>query len=359
MWISNTATMLMMLPICLSVVSLLADDFGKESPKAAKNFAICMLLGIAFATSVGGVGTLIGTPPNAFFKGYMSNNYGIEIDFFRWMLIGIPVVIIMVSVLWLTMVKWIFRVDIDNNEKIDAVIQKELSQLGPMTKDEKVVTAIFAFTALFWMMRGILKPWLPDGLNDIIIAIIGALALFVIPVDFKKFRFVITWKDAEKLPWGVLILFGGGLSLASGFQASGLAEWIGMQFAGFADYPTPLLILMITFIALVFTSMMSNVATTTVMLPILVPFAIAIGEHPFLFAIPATIVASCAFMLPVSTANNAIAFSTGHVHIGDMIKAGVFASMFSLVLLLLLAMALIPAIFDISMGTVPDWAIER
>lgn len=366
MWISNTATVIMMLPMALSVIHLLKDQLGEESAKTARNFALCMMLGLAYASGIGGMGTLIGTPPNAFLKGYLEKSYGFEIAFFDWMKFGVPLVIVLTLAMWVILVKIVFRVDMKESVQTKALIHDEIAKLGAMSKIEKIVLSIFLCVAFGWVFQQPLSGGFTLGgfsfagipeLSDTVIAMIGALAMFLIPLDFKKNETILTWKDAEKLPWGVLILFGGGLSMAHGFETTGLGTWIGHQFDGTGNYlPHLVIVALVVLVTMACTEFMSNIATITMLLPVIVPIAIGMGENPLMFAIPATIIASCAFVLPVSTASNAIVFGTGYVKIQEMVKGGILVNIAAYILVMILAMTLIPAIFDIQQGVLPDWA---
>ncbi|MFW0777446.1 MAG: SLC13 family permease [Rickettsiales bacterium] len=359
MWISNTATMLMMLPIALSTVSLLREKMEKENFVAPKEFAICMLLGIAYASSVGGIGTLIGTPPNAIMSGYMRQAYDFEIGFFEWMKVGIPMVVVMITVMWFVMTRLLFALPRTDGSASRALIQSELAKLGPMSADEKRVTLIASLTALLWMFHPLISKVIPLTFNDTVIAMLGAMLLFTIPMETKTMRCVLTWKDAEKLPWGVLILFGGGLSMAGGFSATGLGDWIGAQFTSASEWPPIVMLVLVLVTITVTTTLMSNVASINVFIPIIVPMAVGLQIHPLFLAIPATMAASCAFMLPVSTANNAIAFGTGHVSIAQMARTGFILNLIALPILVALAYFVLIPVFGIDIGTVPDWALKH
>ncbi len=354
MWISNTATMLMMLPIALSVVKLM-DERLRELGQSSEGFATALLLGIAYASSVGGIGTLIGTPPNAIMSGFMQQSFNVEIDFFQWMMAGIPVVIVFITIMWWVMSFIMFKLPNRGGASSAEMIMVELKRLGKMKRPEITVACIACFTAFLWVAKPLINEVIPFDVHDSVIAMMGALLLFMVPTHTKNHEFAITWKDAEKLPWGVLILFGGGLSLAAGFQASGLAEWISSRFSSMQGYSPLLLMIIVTALIQIVTTIMSNVASINIFLPILIPMAIALHIHPMYLVIPATMAASCAFMLPVSTANNAIAFSTGRVSIGQMVKMGFWFNLISLPLLIVMMHLVIMPVFDINPTELPAW----
>lgn len=355
MWLSNTATMLMMLPICLSVVELMKDKMDRVDPSASRRFAICMLLAIAYASSVGGIGTLIGTPPNAIMSGYIQQTYGYQIGFMDWMMVGVPVVVVMVGFMWLVLTRWLFRFPTSDGQATHALIAEEISKLGRMSADEKRVAGVAVATAAMWMFHPALSSVIGLKFDDTLVALLGALALMCIPVSFKEHRFVMCWKDAEDLPWGTLILFGGGLSLAGGFESSGLAQWIGVSFSGASGLPAPVVLAAVITTLMLTTTLMSNVASINIFLPIIIPMAVGMNMNPLFLAIPATMAASCAFMLPVSTANNAIAFGTGKVSIGQMARAGLLLNIIALPLLMAATYLIAVPVFDIEPGILPEW----
>ena len=316
MWVSNTATAIMMLPIGMSVADMLTANSTSE--KENSRFMTAMLLAIAYASSIGGIATLIGTPPNAFLAAFLSKTYGIEIGFGEWMLLGVPVAVVLMAFTWW----WLTRKDFKlNASDSHAVVQHALDTLGPMSRGEKGVAVIFVLAALAWIFRPMLAEYIP-GLNDTSIAIGAALLLFSIPVDLGKRTFLIDWDTAGKLPWGVLLLFGGGLALSGVIGSSELAKWIAENMDWVATLPGLLMVVVVTAVILALTEVTSNTATAATFLPLLGALAVAQGIPPEMLAIPAAIAASCAFMMPVATPPNAIVFGTGHMQIQSMIKAG-------------------------------------
>jgi sodium-dependent dicarboxylate transporter 2/3/5 len=338
MWVSNTATSIMMLPIGLSVIGLLTEGSAREQ---SERFATALLLGIAYAASVGGIATLIGTPPNALLAAFLRENHDVHIGFGQWMLLGVPVTAGMLLFTWWWLTRGGFRLSGGDSR---SMLQQEMAALGPMSRQEKLVALIFTLAALAWIFQPLLAEPLP-GLNDTSIAIGAALLLFLIPANVQERTFLLDWQTANKLPWGVLLLFGGGLSLAGVIGASGLAEWIAQSLGGLDMLP---LILMIGLVALVITfltEITSNTATAAAFLPLLGALAVAQGLPPQMLAIPAAIAASCAFMMPVATPPNAIVFGTGEMRIQSMIKAGFALNLFGVFFVTLLCYGLIGLIW--------------
>lgn len=352
MWISNTATALMMLPIGLSVLELVdqqTDSTGKS------NFEICLVLSIAFGCSIGGMGTLIGTPPNALLAGFVNTNYNIDIGFANWMMVGVPMIIVSLPLAFLLLTKVVFPLDMDELPGGDKFIKDQLDSLGKISNPEKKVAIVASLTALLWIIRPVLVKYVP-GLSDTVIAIGAAIVLFFIPVNSSEQQFILKWSDTKDLPWGVLLLFGGGLSLASAITSSGLSTWIGQSVQGLSSLSIVALVAIVLVLMLSLTEMTSNTATAAAFLPILAAVAIGLGQNPFLFIIPAAFAASCAFMLPVATPPNAIVYGSGKITIPQMAKAGVLLDIAFLILILLATFTLISYVFGISLGVVPAWA---
>lgn len=348
MWISNTATTVMMVPIGMSVIQSLQKD--EPSKKGSRNFGIALMLGLAYSASIGGIGTLIGTPPNLVLANTLEKLYGQTLGFVEWLKVGLPIVIIMLPIAWLWLTKVLYpirNIDISTERKI---ISQQLSDLGKISKAEIITLIVFVFTAFCWIFRetkdlgGIVIPGLDKllpGLEDSTIAMFGALLLFILPVDLRENKFVLDWDHARKLPWGILLLFGGGLSLAEGFKVSGLAEWLGLQVEFFAHTPEIILVIVVITLIIFLTEMTSNTATTAMVLPILGSVAVGLGKSPMVLLAPAAIAASCAFMLPVATPPNAIVFGSGYVSIPQMSKAGFGLNLIGIVVLTLLSYLII------------------
>ena len=354
MWVSNTATALMMLPIAISVLHIVNRNRNGETVTVT-NFEIVLVLAIAYACNIGGIGTLIGTPPNALMAAFMFENYNIEIGFAEWMLVGIPLVAIMLPLMYLLLSRIIYPVKLKELPGGKSVIQSQLEALGKMTAPEARVAIIFGGTALLWITRPLLTNYLP-GLSDAGIAVTAGVILFLLPNGLRDGKNILMWKDLKELPWGILVLFGGGLSLAMAITSSGLAAWIGEAVSGLDALPLVLLLFLVIAIVVFLTEITSNTATAAAFLPILASTAIGIGQDPMLFVIPAAIAASCAFMLPVATPPNAIIYGSGKVTIPQMAKAGVLLNILVSVLLTLACYTLFAYVFGIEPGVIPDWA---
>lgn len=356
MWVSNTATAVMMMPIGLSVIALVAPR-SETGELGQLNFGTSLMLGIAYAASVGGVATLIGTPPNALLAGFMNTAYGIEIGFAQWMLVGLPLTVVALPIVWVLLTRVVFPIQIKSIPGGRERIRSELWKLGPVSAAEWRVGIVFTLTAMAWVFRPVLDPFIP-GLNDTSIAIAAALVLFLMPAGGprNRGRFILDWETAEQLPWGVLLLFGGGLSLANAVTVTGLAEWIGMSLSALVAWPTLLLVLVITLVIIFLTEMTSNTATAAAFLPVLAPLAVALGQNPLLLVVPAALAASCAFMMPVATPPNAIVYGSGYVTIPQMARAGVWLNLLFGVLITLVAYTVLMWVFGVSLGETPLWA---
>ena len=319
MWISNTATTIMMFAVGLSVVEFVSRKVTDET--TIHNFGVALMLSIAYAASIGGVGTLIGTPPNALLASFLQSTYEIEIDFFTWMQLGIPVVLVMLPIAWLLLTKLLFPMQHLELGEAGSVIADELAALGQMSRGEKVVAGIFACAALGWILRRQLVSVTGLPINDTAIALIAALVLFAWPISRELGLFALSWDDARRVPWGVLLLFGGGLALAGGFKGTGLAEWIGNTVGGF-EIGVWALVFVVAAAIVYLTEITSNTASTATFLPILGAVAVGLGLDPRLLAVPVALGASMAFMMPVATPPNAIVFSYEKMKLGDMVRAG-------------------------------------
>lgn len=353
MWVSNTATALMMLPIAISVLQMVNNRRDTEMVPVT-NFEIVLVLAIAYACNIGGIGTLIGTPPNALMAAFMLENFNLEIGFAQWMLVGIPLVLIMLPIMYLLLSKFIYPIKLKELPGGRSIITTQLNSLGEMRKSEFRVALVFGTTALLWIARPLLTDYIP-GLSDAGIAITAGVVLFLLPSGDQKGKNLLMWKDLKELPWGILILFGGGLSLAMAITSSGLATWIGEAVSGLDALPLVVLVLLVILIIVFLTEITSNTATAAAFLPILASSAIGIGQDPMLFVIPAAIAASCAFMLPVATPPNAIIYGSGKVTIPQMAKAGVWLNIIVSILLTLASYTLFAYVFGIEPGVIPEW----
>jgi solute carrier family 13 (sodium-dependent dicarboxylate transporter), member 2/3/5 len=343
MWVSNTATTAMMLPIGLSVIAVI----GIEG-KTGHNFAIALLLSIAYSASIGGLATLVGTPPNAMLAGFMRENYGIQIAFNSWLLIGIPVVSVMLPSAWLILTKFAFHLPKKSFEGAEQAIAGQLTALGPITRPERRTAILFAVVALAWCFRPQLAAGLGiKGLSDSGIAMAGAFALFLIPSGDQQRRrlFLLDWRAASKLNWGVVLLFGGGLSLAAAVAQTGLATWLGDALAVLATWPPILLAAAICALIIFLTELTSNAATIAAILPVLGAIATEGRLDPLAIAVPGALAATCAFMLPVGTPPNAMVFGSGYIRVPDMVKAGFRLNIVGIVVITLLGYFLVPLVF--------------
>lgn len=349
MWISNTASTVMMLPIALSVIGIVAaaNSGGKINGFDGSPFAKALLIGTAYGASMGGVATLVGTPPNALLAGFVLDNLGIEIGFAQWMVLGVPTALIMLILGWLIVTRIVFGLGSESLPGAAKAIMKEAATLPPISKAEKLVAGVFGATALLWITRPLLQKVVPflDGLSDAGIAVSAGVVLFAIPVSLKDHEFLLNWDWAKRLPWGVLILFGGGLSLASQVSASGLASWIGEAMTVFSALPLIMTIILITTVIVFLTEMTSNTATTATFLPVIAALAMAMGTEPMMLLVPAAVGASMAFMMPVATPPNAIVFGGGHLTIPDMARAGFLVNLTAIAVIAAVVWVLAPVLF--------------
>ncbi len=349
MWISNTASTVMMLPIALSVIGIVvaAGGGGRVQGFEGVAFAKALLIATAYGASMGGIATIVGTPPNALLAGFVSENLGIEIGFAQWMVIGVPTTLIMLTLGGLILTRIVFRLGTYDLPGAANAIAEERKAMPSLSKPEKLVGVVFTITALLWMTRPLLQSAFPSlsGLTDAGIAVSAGLVLFTIPVNLKEREFLLNWEWAKRLPWGVLILFGGGLSLASQVSASGLATWIGEAMTVFSGLHLLFTIVLITTVIVFLTEMTSNTATTATFLPVIAALATAMGTEPMMLLVPAAMGASMAFMMPVATPPNAIVFGGGHLTIPDMARAGFLVNLAAIAVITLLVWFLAPVLF--------------
>ncbi len=346
MWISNTATAVMMLPIAMAIISTFREHRG-STVEEADRFGKALLLAIAYSASIGGIGTLIGTPPNLVLAGIFTEMYGTEITFLDWLKIGLPVSFTLLTICWFFLTRSAFKITNRSFPGGLTEIKDQLRALGKLGFEEKRILMVFVVTAIAWISRSyLITPYLP-GVDDTVIALFGALVLFLIPSSVER-KPLINWEDAVKIPWGIIILFGGGMAIAQGFQSSGLAEYLGRQLNVIDGFPTWAIILIIVIAMNYLTEITSNLATTAMILPILAPMANSFGVHPLILMVPATLAASCAFMLPVATPPNAVVFGAGVLRIPDMMKAGFWLNILSIILITLVSYFLIEVIWDLA-----------
>lgn len=352
MWISNTATSVMMLPIGIAIIKQL-----KDNPKTDENeniiFGKALMLAIAYSASIGGIATLIGTPPNLVLAGVVSETYGYEITFLQWFIFGFPISVILLMICWKYLTAFAFTFKQKEFPGGKEEIKRLLKSLGKMTYEEKAIAIVFATTAFCWITRSFLLVKILPEIDDTIIAIIFALVLFLIPSKTKHKK-LISWKDTKNLPWGIILLFGGGMALAKGFETSGLALWIGSQMTTLAGISTILLILLLIAAVNFLTEITSNLATTAMLLPVLAPMALTIDIHPFILMVGAAVAASCAFMLPVATPPNAVVFGSGYLRIPDMVSKGIVMNIISIIIITLFVYFVLPELWDIVIEGFPE-----
>lgn len=354
MWVSNTATAMMMLPIAASVVALVAT--GERS--SHQNLGPALMLAVAYGATTGGMATLIGTPPNALLAGYMGKIYDVDIGFGQWMLIGLPVTFLALPVVYFVLTRISFRLSNQEIPGMKALLEHEKQQLGPFGTGEKVVAGVFVSTALCWIFR----PWIATSIpmiSDTTIAIGGALALFCIPIEPRKGVFALNWEATKDLPWGVLLLFGGGLSLAGMISEHQLSEYLGNLTTGLGGLPVILIVALICFGILMLTELTSNTGTAATFIPIIAAVAISLEQNPLLFLVPTALAANCSYMMPVGTPPNAIVFGSGLITLPQMAKAGLLLNILLVPIVVAVLWIIGPYVFDIQMNSLPAWAVEQ
>ena len=344
MWLSNTATTMMMFPIAMSVVKVMEEN--REHQKGMSNFATCIMIAIALASNFGGIATLIGTPPNVAYAGFINKKYHYTVAFVDWLLVCMPLAILLLFILYFVMVKWLYPNYMKSDEATRSVIHNELTALGPYTQPEKRVFIIFLCTAALWITKDLLNKVSPLKLDDNMIAIIGATALFITPSGREK-ETLLEWKDTKNMAWGILLLFGGGIALASALEKAGLIEQLGQWFAQFG-FNQLMLIFLVTLVSLFVSEVMSNVAQVIVFAPVVSGLAEAAHLHPLQLGIPMTLAALCASMLPMGTPPNAIAFSSGYIKLKQMTRVGFVMNIISVILITLFCWLLLPLVFPLS-----------
>jgi len=366
MWISNTATTMMMMPIALAIL-LHLSKMGEGSNYS--KFGTALMLGIAYSATVGGVSTIIGTPPNAILVGTLPILFpdAPPITFTDWLLIGVPISWTFLFIAWFVLVYLTNPPEMKEIPGGKEVIEEELRKLGPWSRGEKIVLVVFILTALAWIcsspktIGGITIPGIKTFLpfvDDTVIAILSAISLFLIPVDLRRGEFALDWDRAKEIPWGILLLFGGGIALSKAFMKSGLAEWMANQLTFLEGMPPMVILFVVVALTIFLTEMTSNIAITTLMMPIMASFALAIGEDPRVFMVSTAISASFAFMLPVATPPNAIVFGTGYVTMPQMVRTGFVLNIISIFVITLFCYTFVPMVFGIEWGKVPAWAFS-
>lgn len=364
MWVSNTAAVMMMLPIGTAIIyqaSQAAKASKQDIREDNKKFEKSLVFAIGYAGTIGGLGTLIGTPPNIILAAMASSLFGVEISFGGWMLIAVPIVIVLLFSTWLYLTKFVFRIKMKELPGGKELILKQKRDLGKMSFEEKAVLAVFTFAAFMWVSRTFL--WQEDavleiiaipGISDTTIAVLAGVLLFLIPSLNKKGQRILDWDVSKELPWGVLLLFGGGLAVAAGFTSSGLSQWIGDQLTVLEGLNIFVIIIISTTLVLFLTEITSNTATATMILPVMASLALALDVHPYAIMVPAAMAANCAFMLPVGTPPNAIIFASGKITIAEMVRIGFILNIFTLILLILGVFALVGPLWGLDLNMYPE-----
>ena len=349
MWLSNTATTMMMFPIALSVIAVMKEN---EKPgKGLMNFSLVLMLVIAYASNIGGMATVIGTPPNVAFVAYIEKKYNYTIQFIDWMMLCAPLAVILVTSMYFIFTRWLFPNGIKHSTQASELVHNEIKGLGRLSVSEKRVLIIFIFTALLWITKDLINHLKIIKLDDNMIAILGAIALFATPSGIRnenKVKMLLDWEDTSKMAWGILLLFGGGIALAGSLEKVGVMEQIGQWLAGFSHTGNLTLILVIVIVSIFLSELMSNVAQVIVLAPVLAALADALHLDPLLLGIPMTLAASAAAMLPMGTPPNAIVFGSGYIRMKDMLKAGLVLNIVSIIVITLFAWILLPLIMQIT-----------
>ena len=344
MWISNTASTVVMLPIALSVIQLLVQSDGVFT-KEERHFSLSVMLGIAFSANAGGIATVIGTPPNSVLIGLLENEYNMEISFLKWMIIGLPFSATMIGIIYLVLTRWMFPNKGIEFTSSNALIAQKLKDLGPTTPQEKHVLRIFAVTVFLWVFRTLINSFFPSlALSDTMISVGCAITLFSIPHQFKQGVFILKWEDTSRLAWGILILFGGGLALAKGMSTTGIVSLVTDIIAN-ANLNVLFTVSLLILLMLFMTELMSNVALVAVLAPVVAGIAIGLNIPILYLLIPVTMASSCAFMLPMATPPNAIVFASGYVKVAQMARVGIFINLIAVALLILMYRFVIPLVF--------------
>lgn len=340
MWVSNTATTLMMLPIGLSVIQLL-ETHASRPGRNFKNFAMVLTLGIAYAATIGGLGTVIGSPPNVLTKGFIEQLTGKQVSFLDWMILGVPLVVVLLGLTYGFMIL-AFPHRLGRIHEVNKVMDELRESLGRMKKEEWIVVVIFCLTAISWIAGGLINSFTDTKyFDDTIIAMVGGLLMFLVPLSLKEKKFILEWHDVRRLPWDILLLFGGGLSLATGMEKSGIMQAIGKQISESGISPHWMLLLMITLV-LALSELMSNVALAGIFVPVAISIARYTGQDELMYAVTCGIATSYGFIMPVATPPNAIVYGSGHIRIKVMAKAGVWVNVIAILVTYFLVQWLVP-----------------
>jgi len=347
MWISNTATAVMMLPIGIAIIKQM-KDLKNTSEDENLIFGKALMLSIAYSASIGGIATLIGTPPNLVFAGIIQETYNIEISFLKWFQFGLPISILLLAISWVYLTKVAFKFKQNEFNKGKEEINRQLEELESISYEEKIVLSVFVLTGLAWILRTYLLNKFIPNLDDSIIALISGISLFLFQANNQegKKEKIMNWEDAVKLPWGILLLFGAGLAIAQGFQSSGLANWIAENLTQLNDFSLFIILLVLITAVNFLTEITSNLATTAMLLPILAPTAVTLGVHPYILMVGATLAASCAFMLPVATPPNAVVFGSNYLKISDMVRVGILMNIISIIIIFMMVYFILPILWN-------------
>jgi solute carrier family 13 (sodium-dependent dicarboxylate transporter), member 2/3/5 len=355
MWVSNTASVMMMVPMALAITAQVAHSLqGKPGQEDIPVFEKALLFGVGYAGTIGGLGTLIGTPPNIILAAQARELFGVDISFAGWMLIGVPMVIVLLAICWVYLGRVAFTMHIKSLPGGRQLIQQERHALGPISYEEKAVASVFCFAAFMWITRGFIWSDILPEIRDGMIAVTAAVLLFVIPARSGGATRVLAWSDSKEIPWGILLLFGGGLAIASGFRATGLSDWMGSQLTVLDGLHLMVMIGSAALLILFLTEITSNTATATMILPVVAGLALALDIHPFALMIPCAMAANCAFMLPVGTPPNAIIFATEKLKITEMMKTGFALNIIATILITLMVYFGVPIIWDLDLRVVPE-----
>lgn len=347
MWISNTATTLMLLPVAISITHMMRQHLTDLTSKQLHDFDVSIFLGLAFAATLGGMATIIGTAPNAFAVGFIQTTYNIEIGFLDWMMFAVPLMVVMLPLVWLVLTRITNPVSFAITPDTQKEMRRHYHELGALSTYEKRVLAVFVVTVLAWISRKYIVGALGiSGITDTTVAIGAVFLLFTVPAGDREGA-LLDWSDLTRMPWGVLLLFGGGFALAAGISHSELSNWIGAQLSVVAAAPLVVILLCLVALIVFLTEITSNTATTTTFLPVIAALALEIGQPPLMLVIPATLAASCAFMFPVATPPNAIVFGSGQVNIANMVRAGFWINLLGVGMLTLLALYLVPRLLPV------------
>jgi len=344
-WISNTATAMMMVTIGLAVIKQARKD--NPNLKSKSDFSSALMLGIAYSASIGGIATLIGTPPNAILAGVIEANFNYTIGFTQWMIFATPLSICMLIICWFYLTRIAFQAEFEELPGGKHSIRKQLKKLGPMSSAEKKVLSVFILVSAGWLIQGLFEIPALKSVTDSSIAMAGAVLLFIIPADFKKGEFLLDWNTAKTIPWDIMILFGGGFALANGFASSGLTEWIANQLVNLEGMNLIVLVLMIVLLVIFLTEITSNTATASLLLPVIGAFAVALHIHPLNLMVAVALSASFAFMLPVATPPNAIVFSSRQITIPQMARAGIWLNIVGSLLITAFIIFYLPYTFNL------------